>query len=58
MTRRRMIRFAADENLNNDIVRALRRRLPEVDIARVQDAELGGAPNRQGARDLGDRSRE
>jgi predicted nuclease of predicted toxin-antitoxin system len=38
-----MIRFAADEDLNNDIVRALRRRLPEVDVARVRDAGLSGA---------------
>jgi hypothetical protein len=27
-----MIRFAADEDLDNDIIRGLRRRLPEVDI--------------------------
>lgn len=38
-----MIRFAADENLNNDIVRGLLRRQPELDIVRVQDAGLSGA---------------
>jgi hypothetical protein len=32
-----MLRFAADENFNADIVRGLRRRLPELDIVRVQD---------------------
>ena len=30
-----MLRFAADENFNNDIVRGLRRRKPELDIVRV-----------------------
>jgi hypothetical protein len=35
-----MIRLAADENFNNDIVRGLRRRDPEVDIVRDQDAGL------------------
>lgn len=38
-----MLRLAADENFNNDIVRALKRRKPELDIVRVQDAGLGGA---------------
>jgi hypothetical protein len=38
-----MIRFAADEDFDADVVRALRRRLPEVDIVRVQDAGLGGS---------------
>jgi hypothetical protein len=38
-----MIKFAVDENFNNDILRGLVRRLPEVDIARVQDVGLGGA---------------
>jgi hypothetical protein len=35
-----MLRFSADENFNNDIVRGVRRRNPAVDIARVQDAGL------------------
>jgi predicted nuclease of predicted toxin-antitoxin system len=38
-----MLRFAADENFNADIVRGLRRRLPELDIVRVQDVGLSGA---------------
>ena len=38
-----MIKFAADENLNNNIVRGLLRRNPEIDIFRVQDAGLSGA---------------
>ena len=38
-----MLRFAADENFNNDIVRGLRRRLPLLDLIRVQDAGLSGA---------------
>jgi len=38
-----MLRFAADENFNNDIVRGLLRRKPELDIVRVQDAGLSGA---------------
>jgi hypothetical protein len=35
-----MLRFFADENFNNDIVRGVRRRNPTVDIVRVQDAGL------------------
>lgn len=38
-----MIRFAADENLNNDMVRGLLRRAPTLDIVRIQDTELYGA---------------
>ena len=38
-----MLRLAADENFNNDIVRALLRRKPELDIIRVQDIGLSGA---------------
>ena len=38
-----MIRLVADENFNNDILRGLVRRLPELDIARVQDVGLKGA---------------
>lgn len=38
-----MIRFAADENLNNDIIRGVHRRSPEVDIVRVQDVGMSGA---------------
>jgi hypothetical protein len=35
--------LAADENFNNDIVRGLIRRKPDVDIVRVQDVGLSGA---------------
>lgn len=38
-----VLRWLADENLNNDILRALFRRSPEIDVIRVQDAGLGGA---------------
>ncbi|MCP5050756.1 MAG: hypothetical protein GY940_26570 [bacterium] len=38
-----MLRFAADENFNNNIVRGLRRRNPNLDIIRIQDAGLSGA---------------
>ena len=41
-----MLRFAADENFNNDIVRGLRRRKPELDLVRVQEAGLSGAVDR------------
>jgi hypothetical protein len=36
------VRLAADENFNNNIVRGLIRRKPDVDIVRVQDVGLGG----------------
>ena len=35
-----MLRLAADENFNADIVRGLLWRLPDLDIVRVQDAGL------------------
>jgi uncharacterized protein DUF5615 len=38
-----MLRLAADENLNNDIIRGLLRRRPDLDIVRVQDTKLSGA---------------
>ena len=38
-----MLRLAADENFNAGIVRGLCRRLPELDIVRVQDTGLSGA---------------
>ena len=38
-----MLRLAADENFNSDIVRGLLRRRPDLDIVRVQDAGLSGA---------------
>lgn len=38
-----MLRLAADENFNNNVVRGLLRREPELDIVRVQDVGLSGA---------------
>ena len=38
-----MLRFAADENFNGDIVRGLLRRNPKLDIVRIQDVGLSGA---------------
>ena len=38
-----MLRLAADENFNNDIVRGLLRRRPDLGIVRVQDVGLSGA---------------
>ncbi|HWB17188.1 MAG TPA: DUF5615 family PIN-like protein [Vicinamibacterales bacterium] len=38
-----MLRFAADENFNADILRGLLRRVPDLDIVRIQDAGLSGA---------------
>jgi hypothetical protein len=40
-----LIRFAADEDLDNHIVRGLRHHRPEIDVVRVQDAEVVGAPD-------------
>ena len=37
-----MIRLAADEDFNNDIVRALRRTIPNVDVLTAREAGLGG----------------
>jgi hypothetical protein len=34
------MKLAADENLDNDILRGLRRILPDVDLIRVQDTEV------------------
>jgi len=38
-----MLLLAADEDFNNNILRGLLRRNPELDIVRVQDAGLSGA---------------
>jgi hypothetical protein len=37
-----MLRLAADENFNNNIVRGLLRREPDLDIVRIQDVGLSG----------------
>jgi predicted nuclease of predicted toxin-antitoxin system len=39
------MRFAADENFNGTILDALRERLPDMDIIRVQDTDLFGMPD-------------
>jgi hypothetical protein len=41
-----MLRLAADENFNGDIVRGLLRRKPDLDIVRVQDADIDRAVER------------
>lgn len=38
-----MLRFAVDENFNMHIVNGVLRRLPTIDLLRVQDAGLSGA---------------
>jgi predicted nuclease of predicted toxin-antitoxin system len=38
-----MLALAADENFNNDIIRGLLRRKPDLNLVRVQDAGLSGA---------------
>jgi hypothetical protein len=38
-----MLLLAADENFNNDIVRGLLRRKPDLDIVRIQDVGFSGA---------------
>jgi hypothetical protein len=38
-----MLKLAADENFNNDVVRGLLRRRPELDIVRIQDTEISGS---------------
>ena len=38
-----MLRLAAEENFNGDIVRGLLRRNPKLDIVRVQEVGLSGA---------------
>jgi hypothetical protein len=38
-----MLKLAADENFNNDVVRGLFRREPELDLVRVQDVGLARA---------------
>ena len=39
------MRWLADENFNNDILRALRRGSPKIDVVRAQDAGLTGVPD-------------
>jgi hypothetical protein len=37
------MKFLADENFDNTILRGLLRRQPDIDIVRVQDIEISGA---------------
>lgn len=41
-----MLSLAADENFNNNIVRGLLRRNPDMDLVRIQDFGLSGADDR------------
>jgi len=41
-----VLRLAADENFNSDIVRGLLRRKPDVEIVRLQDVGLSGTDDR------------
>ncbi len=52
-----MLRFAADENFNGDIVRGLVRRNPKLDIVRVQDVGLSGADDLSVLQWAGDQGR-
>jgi len=36
------MQWVADENFNNDIVRGLLRRRPDIDLVRIQDVGLSG----------------
>src|SRR5438067_6820808 len=40
-----MLRLASDADVHGEILRGLRRRLPEIDLVRVQDALPEGAPD-------------
>lgn len=40
-----MLRLASDADVHGEIIRGLRRRLPEIDLVRVQDALPEGAPD-------------
>jgi len=42
-----MLRLASDADVHGDIVRGLRRRLPEIDLIRAQDALPEGPPDRR-----------
>ena len=40
-----MLRLAADADVHGDIIRGLRRRLPDIDLVRAQDALPEGTPD-------------
>jgi hypothetical protein len=39
------MKFAADENLNNEIIRRLRNQIPDIDIVRIQDTDAYQKPD-------------
>src|SRR5205809_4928100 len=43
--RRPMLRLASDADVHGEIIRGLRRRLPEIELERVQDALPEGTPD-------------
>ena len=43
-----MVKFLADENFNNQIVRGILRQAPAIDIVRVQDVNWSGADDTAG----------
>jgi hypothetical protein len=42
-----MLRLASDADVHGDIIRGLRRRLPDIDLVRAQDALPEGTPDPQ-----------
>jgi len=42
-----MLRLASDADVHGEIIRGLRRRRPEIDLIRVQDALPEGTPDRE-----------
>lgn len=40
-----MLRLASDADVRGEIIRGLRRRLPEVDLVRAQEALAEGTPD-------------
>jgi hypothetical protein len=40
-----MLRLASDADVHGDIIRGLRRRMPDIDLVRAQDALPEGAPD-------------
>ena len=40
-----MLRLASDADVHGEIIRGLRRRLPEIDLVRVQDVLPEGTPD-------------
>jgi len=41
------VRFLADENFDNDILKGVRRRIPEFECLRAQDTDLMGRPDQE-----------